>query len=55
MQRNSDTSRGSSYSDLGTEARDLNNWITVNHDIYGTRDSPQTIINRNNVAKLQLK
>jgi hypothetical protein len=55
MQRNSDTSRGSSDSDLGTEARNLNNWITVNHDIYGTRDSPQTIINRNNVATLQLK
>jgi glucose dehydrogenase len=55
MQRNSDTSRGSSDSDLSTEARNLNNWITVNHDIYGTRNSPQTIINRNNVATLQLK
>ena len=55
MQRNSDTSRGLILLNLGTEARDLNNWITVNHDIYGTRDSPQTIINRNNVAKLELK
>ena len=40
---------------LGTESRNVNNWITVNHDVYGTRSSPQTVINASNVAKLQLK
>jgi alcohol dehydrogenase (cytochrome c) len=41
--------------DLGTEARNKNNWVTVNHDIYGTRSSNQTIINKDNVGKLQVK
>jgi alcohol dehydrogenase (cytochrome c) len=42
-------------SDTGIEAKNTNNWITVNHDIYGTRSSNQTIINKENVAKLQVK
>ncbi|HEY7571651.1 MAG TPA: PQQ-binding-like beta-propeller repeat protein [Nitrososphaeraceae archaeon] len=42
-------------SDLGTESSNVNNWITVNHDIYGTRSSAQTVINASNVAKLKLK
>ena len=54
-QHNSGTLSNQSYSDLGTELRNVNNWITVNHDVYGTRNSPQTIINKNNVAMLQLK
>ena len=41
--------------DLGTEAKNKNNWVTVNHDIYGTRSSNQTIINKDNVGKLQVK
>ena len=41
--------------ELGTELRNNNNWIMVNHDIYGTRYSNQTKINKENVAKLQIK
>ena len=43
------------FSDLGIEAKNMNNWIMVNHDIYGTRNSNQTIINKENVATLQVK
>jgi outer membrane protein assembly factor BamB len=42
-------------SDLGTEAKNRDNWITVNHDIYGTRSSNQTTINAENVANLKIK
>jgi alcohol dehydrogenase (cytochrome c) len=53
------SSRASSYnssnSDLGIQAKNTNNWLTVNHDIYGTRNSNQTIINKENVATLQVK
>src|SRR5919202_5597536 len=42
-------------SNLGTESKNNNNWITVNHDIYGTRSSNQTIINKDNVNRLQIK
>ena len=45
----------SSNSDTGIDTKNTNNWITVNHDIYGTRSSNQTIINKENVAKLQVK
>jgi alcohol dehydrogenase (cytochrome c) len=41
--------------DLGTETKNKNNWVSVNHDIYGTRNSNQTIINKSNVDKLQVK
>jgi glucose dehydrogenase len=41
--------------DVGTEAKNKNNWIFLNHDIYGTRSSNQTIINKDNVGKLQVK
>ena len=41
--------------DLGTEAKNNNNWIFLNHDIYGTRSSNQTIIRKDNVDKLQVK
>jgi alcohol dehydrogenase (cytochrome c) len=54
--RSSSTVSSNSFnSDLGTESKNTNNWITVNHDIYGTRDSSQTIINKENVATLQVK
>ena len=42
-------------SDTGTEQKDENNWIQVNHDVYGTRNSNQTVITKNNVDKLQVK
>jgi len=42
-------------SQLGTEYKNIDNWITINHDIYATRDSNQTIINKDNVANLQVK
>src|ERR687888_67527 len=42
-------------SELGTESKNNNNWITVNHDIYGTRSSNQTIIKKDNVGALQVK
>jgi glucose dehydrogenase len=40
---------------LGTELKHHNDWITANHDIYGTRNSPKTIIGKDNVNKLQVK
>lgn len=39
----------------GTEATNLNNWLFLNHDIFGTRDSNQSIINKQNVNTLELK
>ena len=42
-------------SDLGIEAKNKNNWITINHDIYGSRYSNQTVIEKNNVAELHIK
>ncbi|MGI0043412.1 MAG: hypothetical protein ACRD47_06850, partial [Nitrososphaeraceae archaeon] len=30
-------------------------WVTVNHDLYGTRSSNQTIINEENVDSLKIK
>src|SRR5881275_2192065 len=45
----------SSHSDSGMETeKNADNWITVNHDIYGTRHSNQTIINKENVVTLQV-
>ena len=32
--------------DLGTEPEHKNNWITANHDIFGTRNSNQTTIGK---------
>jgi alcohol dehydrogenase (cytochrome c) len=42
------------YHDNG-DSKDKNNWITINHDIYGTRYSNQTVIEKDNVANLQVK
>jgi alcohol dehydrogenase (cytochrome c) len=41
--------------DYGTEPEHKNDWITVNHDIFGTRSSNQTIIGKDNVKKLHFK
>lgn len=40
---------------LGTELEHQNDWTTANHDIFGSRDSNQTIIGRDNVNKLHIK
>jgi alcohol dehydrogenase (cytochrome c) len=45
----------STTTSLGTEPNNENNWITANHDIFGTRHSNQTIIGKDNVANLQVK
>lgn len=42
-------------SDTGIEHKNDNNWIQVNHDIYGTRNSNQTVITKDNVGRLQVK
>jgi glucose dehydrogenase len=52
---NSSSSLKAFSSELGTEPKSNNNWITINHDIYGTRSSNQTIINKDNVNRLQIK
>ncbi|MGC2571026.1 MAG: PQQ-binding-like beta-propeller repeat protein [Candidatus Nitrosopolaris sp.] len=41
--------------DYGTEPEYKNDWITANHDIFGTRSSNQTIIGKDNVKNLQFK
>jgi alcohol dehydrogenase (cytochrome c) len=41
--------------DTGLEPEHQNDWITANHDIYYTRNSPQTIIGRDNVNQLQVR
>jgi glucose dehydrogenase len=45
----------SSSSDTGTEPKNMDNWITVNHDIYGSRESNQTSIKKDNVTSLEVK
>jgi plastocyanin len=40
---------------LGTEPEHKNDWITANHDVFGTRYSSQTIIGEDNVKNLQVK
>ena len=35
--------------------KNKNDWTSVNHDIYGTRNSNQTIIGKDNVDKLEIK
>jgi lipopolysaccharide export LptBFGC system permease protein LptF len=41
--------------ELGTETKNINNWVTINHDIYGTRSSNQTVIKKDNIGTLQVK
>jgi glucose dehydrogenase/plastocyanin len=42
-------------SDTGLETKNIDNWITANHDIYGTRSSNQTTLSKDNVNTLQAK
>ncbi len=41
--------------ETGMEERNKDNWIFVNHDIYGTRNSNQTQIDKSNVGDLKVK
>lgn len=42
----------SNATSLGTEPENKDNWITANHDIFGTRHSNQTTIGKDNVTNL---
>ncbi len=42
-------------SETGMENENKNNWIFVNHDVFGTRNSNQTEINKSNIDQLQVK
>jgi alcohol dehydrogenase (cytochrome c) len=44
-----------SKTELGTESDNKDNWISSNHDIFGTRHSLQTTIDKDNVKNLQVK
>ncbi len=41
--------------DLGTEAKNKDNWIFVNHDAFGSRNSNQTTIGKDNADDLHIK
>lgn len=41
--------------ETGMEERNRDNWVFVNHDIYGSRNSNQTQIDKSNVGDLKLK
>lgn len=45
----------SNSTDIGIGPWHNNDWITVNHDIYYSRNSPQTAIGKDNVNNLQVK
>ena len=45
----------SNKTDLGTEPEFKDDWITANHDHFGTRHSLQTTIGKNNVSQLEVK
>jgi glucose dehydrogenase len=45
----------STVTDTGLETKNVDNWITANHDIHGTRSSDQTTISKDNVNTLQPK
>jgi glucose dehydrogenase len=45
----------SSTTTLGTEPEHKNDWVTAERDIFGTKNSNQTTIGKNNVNKLQVK
>ena len=45
----------STVTDTGLETKNVDNWITANHDIHGTRSSNQTTVGKDNVNTLQPK
>lgn len=44
-----------SKSETGMELKNIDNWIFVNHDIHGTRNSNQTEIGKSNIENLEVK
>lgn len=44
---------GMQIKDLGTEPNHRNDWVTANHDIYGSRTSDQKVIGKSNIDKLR--
>jgi len=44
-----------SSNDMAPVHKNEDNWLLINHDIYGTRNSNQTTIGKDNVDKLQVK
>ncbi|HEX5905030.1 MAG TPA: hypothetical protein VFY50_03175, partial [Candidatus Nitrosocosmicus sp.] len=42
-------------SETGMEPKNIDNWIFVNHDSFGTRNSNQTEIGKSNINNLELK
>lgn len=48
-------STATAITDIGTEIQHKNDWIMANHDMLYSRSSPQTIIGKDNVNKLQVK
>lgn len=49
------TSTIAAATNTGTESKNKDNWITASHDIFGTRSSNQTAIDKQNVGSLQVK
>ena len=41
--------------EIGNETENINNWIYINHDLYGSRYSKQNIITLDNINTLQVK
>src|SRR4029079_4964206 len=41
--------------ETGMEEKNKDNWVFVNHDIYGSRNSNQTQIDKSNVGDLKVK
>ena len=41
--------------EIGNETENINNWIYINHDLYGSRYSKQNIITMDNIHTLQVK
>ena len=44
-----------SHFETGMEEKNKDNWVSVNHDIYGSRNSNQTQIDKSNVGDLKVK
>lgn len=53
--KSTSSSSPSPSSEIGTELKNRDNWITVNHDIYGSRESNQTSIKKDNVGSMEVK
>ena len=48
-------STATATTDTGFELQHKDDWVSANHDVYYTRSSPQTLIGKDNVNKLQVK